>query len=243
VQDCTAAYIEGPAGGIPNAAITNQLVSSSQSYPSSSSYPSGGTPNLMAQVAVYESSYAQFLQPPQPPGNVDLWNLNKHTGGAIAGKWPLESKLNSGISDGGTHIGLMQVVTDTAQSSDPNAWNWVTNAADGVNLFSGTPPSEYNDANNKIQHATTYENQIVAKGYTPRLPQLSAAQLENMALVLYGPYASTALAMQYYMPVCPGRIVNTYTRKGANWTWGVNSSGNPNGVNYAATVRSKVVPQ
>ncbi len=127
VQDCTTAYVEGPAGGNPNASITNQLVSSNQSYPSSSSYPSGGTPNLMAQLAVKESSYAQFRRPDE--GNANLYD-------GVAGKWPFES------NDGASHIGLMQVMTDANEKFDPNAWNWVTNASDGVGLFSGAPPTE-----------------------------------------------------------------------------------------------------
>lgn len=198
VTDCANFYVEGPAGGIPNSTITNQLVSSGQSYQSSPSYPSGGTSNLMAQVAVYESGYAQFLEPPQPPKNVDLYKLYANTNGAIAAKWPLESRLTSGLSDGGSHIGLTQVATDPNQITataplipDPDAWNWVTNAADGVNLFSGSPPSEYQDTQNKIEHATTYENEIIQE-YIPTLPQLSATQLENMALVLYGPSGSRA---------------------------------------------------
>jgi hypothetical protein len=160
VEDCTTFYVEGPAvvngqGGILNSVITDQLAGTGSSYPNSypnsASFPTGGTQSLLAQVAVYESlgAYAQFLEPPQPPKNVDLWNLYKLTNGEIAAKWPIESQLSGGISDGGSHIGLMQVMTDPNQitapagmTPDPNAWNWMTNADDGVGLFSGTPPTE-----------------------------------------------------------------------------------------------------
>jgi hypothetical protein len=73
IQDCVTYYIDGPQGGITDGNITTQLETSAQSYPSSKSYPSDGTGTsaLMAQVAVKESSYAQFLYPgegflPQP---------------------------------------------------------------------------------------------------------------------------------------------------------------------------------
>src|SRR5579875_974863 len=242
VQDCTNAYIEGPAGGITNSVITSQLEQSPQSYPNSSSYPSGGTPSLLAQAAVYESGYAQFLEPPQPPKNFDLYNLFAKSSGEIAAKWPLESRLSDGLSDGGSHIGLLQVMTDANQSTDPNAWNWVTNATDGVNLFSGDPPAEYQDNNNKIDYATTYENEIIQEGYTPQLPNLSSTQLENMALLLYGPGASVDLTKQYYAPSCSGKIVKQFTCKGANWVWKENTN-NPTGTTYVDTVRAENVPQ
>jgi hypothetical protein len=201
----------------------------------------------MAQVAVYESlgSYGQFLEPPQPPKNVDLYNLYANTNGAIAAKWPIESQKPGGLSDGGSHIGLIQTMTDPNQTVDPNAWNWSTNGSDGVNLFSGTPPSEYSDAENKIQHATDYEN-IMIQEYIPgsppslKLPPLSGSNLENMALVLYGPAASNDPTRQYHIPVClpPGTVVynsatSTYACVGGTWQWAVNSTGNPGGVNYA----------
>src|SRR5216684_7469867 len=72
-----------------------------------------------------------------------------NTNGAIAAKWPIESQKPGGLSDGGSHIGLLQTMTDPNQTPDPNAWNWITNASDGVNLFSGTPPTEYQDTENK----------------------------------------------------------------------------------------------
>jgi hypothetical protein len=206
----------------------------------------------MAQVAVYESSYTQFLEPPQPPKNVDLYNLFANTN--IAAKWPLEGKLDSGLSDGGGHIGLMQVMTDPNQTPDPNAWNWITNANDGVNVFSGTPPSEYSDAENKIQYATDYENEMIQE-YIPgpppslKLPPLSGSNLEKGA----GPLRTGCLqrpdpAVLYTCLSPPGTAVynsvtSMYTCVGGTWQWAVNSTGNPNGVKYADDVRAKTVPQ
>ena len=83
-----------------------------------------------------------------------------------------------------------------------------------------------------------------------KLPPLSGSNLENMALVLYGPAASKYLTQQYYIPVClpPGTAVynsvtSTYTCVGGTWQWAVNSTGNPDGVKYADDVRAKTVPQ
>lgn len=52
-----------------------------------------------------------------------------------------------------------------------------------------------------------------------------------MPLVLYGPFASAALNMQYYIP-----------QAGPNGTpiWVVNTANNPQGVAYADSCRSKV---
>ena len=178
VTDCTTFYIEGPAGGILNRLLTDQLVNSTtQSYQRSTSYPSGGTPALMAQVAVKESTYRQFTSPVDTPANADLWRLQSDFG--ITAKWPDESP------GGGKYIALMQVMTDANQTSDPNAWNWITNANDGVNLFSGTPPSEFNDTENKIQHATDYENEMIQE-YIPGPPPPKAAPAFGLGAREYG---------------------------------------------------------
>jgi hypothetical protein len=59
-----------------------------------------------------------------------------------------------------------------------------------------------------------------------KLPPFSGSNLENMALVLYGPAASKYLTQQYYIPVClpPGTAVynsvtSTYTCVGRTWQW------------------------
>jgi hypothetical protein len=74
----------------------------------------------------------------------------------------------------------------------------VVNATDGVGLLSGTPPAEYSDGKNKIQHGIDYTNQIAAQGYTPKLPPMDAIHVENMGVLLYGPGASNNLSQQYY---------------------------------------------
>ncbi len=224
VQDCVTFYIEGPGDGILNSTITSQLAgassSSPQSYPNSKSYPSDGTgtPGLMAQVAAKESSYAQFQTPAVCNGYPDLWSLDA-TYNTLA-KWPEEPGVydNNGScigTDGGTHIGLMQVMTDADQGSDPNAWNWVTDAADGVGLFSGTPPAEYSTKSNRMQTAASLEKQIMSQYPRGALPTLTGYQLENMALVLYGPSAKTGLNQQYYTPNCAGTVTARTTARPA----------------------------
>ncbi|MGH7933679.1 MAG: hypothetical protein ACREQN_11020, partial [Candidatus Binataceae bacterium] len=164
------------------------------------------------------------------PPNSDLYNLDATYG--IVAKWPNEN-VQTSQTPRGEYIGLMQAMTDTDQQNDPNAWNWMTNATDGMNLFSGTPPAEYQDSKNKIQHATDYENQMRA-AYTPCPPVMTGNQIENMALVLYGGYSSGALTMQFYMPVCssPGKVLKTYTCKGATWQWVVNTGNQRNRTFY-----------
>ena len=87
--------------------------------------------------------------------------------------------------------------------------------------------------------ASTFQQKLASAGCistriinaNPGLPSLTPVQLENMALVLYGPFASAALNMQYYIP-----------QAGPNGTpvWVVNTANNPQGVAYADSCRSKV---
>lgn len=125
----------------------------------------------------------------------------------ISADWPVESY------DGGSHIGLMQMPT----RSMGVAFDWLSNTKAGVNLFG-----------NKIVSAQNLMNRIVAQHSGLRV--LSPTELENMALVLYGPYASASLSKQYYVPVQQNGV----------WVWIVNTSGNANGVMYADDVRSSV---
>ena len=265
VEDCTKAYVEGPAGGIyPNSIITNQLAGTGQSYPNSypnsayypnTYYPKDGTatPDLAAQIAAHESSYTQFQTPALCNGHPDLWGLDATYG--ILAKWPEEpyvydeNNVCTG-TDGGSHIGLMQVMTDADQSSDPNAWNWVTDTGDGVGLFSGTPPTEYNDTKSKMQHAIDYMNEIIQE-YVPgplpsgQLPPLSGFQLENQALVLYGPGAPHGAAHdEFCIPACSSGVsqydslTNNYICVGGTWAWSENSQGSP-AVQYVDEVRQE----
>lgn len=232
VQDCVTFYVEGPetgnggqgapggptgGQGILNTIITSRL---DMLYQQSPSYPNDGTatPDLMTGIAMKESSYKQFLTPEEPPYNPDLFSLwNNFT---IAAKWPLEGQKN-GQSDGGTHIGLMMFPT-----SDGDAWDWTINTNDGVN------DSTYGFAGNDLPLANTLATWMIkgnSKSNFPGHSPLAAPtgyQLENLALVLYGPYAhSTLWAEQYYIPVCIGTLSaknNTWTCSGAKWYWAIN---------------------
>ncbi len=120
--------------------------------------------------------------------------------------WPYESY------DGGSHIGLMQVPTTLT-----DAWDWHVNTLDGANLFQA-----------KLATARRLERRI--RRYFHGLRPLTPVQIENMALVLYGPYASGDLTMQYYYPQVTGHRA----------VWVVNTFYNPNGVAYADNVRASV---
>jgi len=128
--------------------------------------------------------------------------------------WPNES------FDGGSHIGLMMMPVSMLY-----AWDWLSNTQGGVQLF-----------RQKLSRAQSFGTKIV-KAH-PGLPTLSSLQVEQMAVLLYGPYASSNLGMQYYVPQCVGGTGPACT--GGMWTWVVNSAGNPNGVNYVTSVYSKV---
>jgi hypothetical protein len=129
-------------------------------------------------------------------------------------RWPNEAY------DGGSHIGLMMMPVSQA-----HAWDWTVNAQDGADLFSS-----------KLAVALSLEKKIVAAH--SGLRAFTGIERENMALVLYGPYAhSTSLSQQYYAPVAVP--VSTANPRGG-WEWQVNSPGNANGVAYADSVRSQI---
>ncbi len=240
VQDCVTFYVEGPEAGILNTTITSRLYSL---------YATGATPNLMTGIAMKESSYSQFRTPLET--NPDLFSL--YANFQIAAKWPFESPGN-----GGRYIGLMQVPT-----TDPIAWDWFQNTNDAVNS------TDHGFVAMKLPLANTWMNWIISENNKKNIPAhpglpsfLSpSVQMENLALVLYGPKASSLWTQQYYIPVCPSPGVitvkgNTWTCKGGSWYWaiddpaidpnvtpsnigpGVTVFGNPDGVNYANTVRS-----
>jgi hypothetical protein len=125
--------------------------------------------------------------------------------------WPQESY------DGGSHIGLMQMPTSTEIDY---AWDWQVNTAAGVNLFTS-----------KLSTAQRKMNVIIQQH--PGLSALNAVELEHMALVLYGPYASPNNMKQYYVPVLSKH----------RWKWVVNTTGNPKGVAYADSCLSAVHTQ
>lgn len=162
-------------------------------------YRNGATPRLMTGIAMVESTYRQFAV-------ITLYNRSD--------RWPLES------FDGGSHIGLMQVVT-----AMDRAWNWETNTEFGVNLYQ----------RDKLGAARRIMNRIIQANHDPRnnrrLRRLTDVELENMALVLYGPHASADLNAQYYVPqVMPDGSID----------WVVNTTGNAGGVAYANNCRNSV---
>jgi len=131
--------------------------------------------------------------------------------------WPLASY------DGGSHIGLMQMPT-----SMDYAFNWQDNASNGVALF-----------NSKVSMAKSVAASIVSSHNG--LPALTSLQLENMALVLYGPYAGgNNQGMQYYVPSCVGGTVSGVNCVNGQWQWIANTAGNANGVQYANKVRNSI---
>lgn len=176
---CPIDYSYVVGSAIPNAEITSRL----------ESLYHGATPNLLTGIAMRESSYTQFY-------NSTLYG--------IAARWPHES-----ASDGGSHIGLMQMPT-----TETHAWDWYANTSDAAQLFA-----------EKIRTAKRLERRI--RRQYKALPRLTDDQVENMALVLYGPYASPSLSMQYYDVQVVGNTA----------TWIVNTANNPNGVSYADDIR------
>jgi hypothetical protein len=143
--------------------------------------------------------------------------FKKQTLYGLSALWPHESG-----EDGGSHIGLMQmpVAMDVA-------WDWRANVDQAVILF-----------RKKLDRARTLENDII-KIHTG-LRALKGEEKENMALVLYGPYASADLEKQYYIPFCDGTVSGTEC-EGGTWDWQENTAGNSKGVAYATSVREKIV--
>jgi hypothetical protein len=170
--DKIVAYITGPPGpapDIPAIDITNQLTTLYKSVTlvtnSQDPYKLAFTPataGLMTQVVQLESSYRQFTS---------------NTVYQTAAFWPRESpqtknKYGDITSRTGAHIGLTQLPVNM-----PDAWDWLLNTQDGVNLFKSKLSIAYNT------FAVPFEVSH------PKLPGITPCQLEEMALALYGPYA------------------------------------------------------
>jgi hypothetical protein len=122
----------------------------------------------------------------------------------ISALWPTESPVTKLSPHHGTHIGLMQMPVSQA-----NAWDWLANTNNGVNFF----------VTSKLARARQVTSEII-RGH-PGLRELSGTELEHMALVLYGPNASSKLSKQYYAPA---------PSSSGGWDWVVNTAGNPQGV-------------
>jgi hypothetical protein len=123
--------------------------------------------------------------------------------------WPNESY------DGGSHIGLMQIPTTSGLSK---IWSWKENAALAVALF-----------REKLASAARISTKI--RQTHPGLRALNDVELENFALILYGPHADSSLTRQYYIPV----------ERNGKWVWVENSEGAGKGIAYAKSVRNGIV--
>jgi hypothetical protein len=116
-----------------------------------------------------------------------------------------------------------------------DAWDWTQNTGDGINSttygFVGEKLPTAQSLVSWLTGATKNKNVPVHKGLTAF--SSPSAELENMALVLYGQYAKPGSTHQYYMPVCPTANItanakrNTWTCNGANWYWATNIQCDP----------------
>lgn len=116
-------------------------------------------------------------------------------------------------------------------------------------MFSGTPPAEYGTVvnhklynPNKMQIAASNESRIVSEFPKRALPSLAGYQLENMAILLYGPRTSNNLQMQYYWPTCSGTVDNKGNCS-SGWVWSENTAGNQQETTYVDEVRNEAIPQ
>jgi hypothetical protein len=217
--------------GVPNSDITDQLETLYDGLrcPATScparyrTYaPDTSNPILLGQIAVQESDYQQFVESGGPPG------LPQWPPYGIDAFWPNESyqEVNESgtiTSKAGAHIGLMQVPL-----SMDNAWNWLDNTQAGATGPYGFQPKLVLAA----KHAAAIQTAHNGGAPNLHLPNLSSVQLENMALLLYGPFAPSKniLARQYYIPQCTGTVSGKTCSSG--WQWEPNTAGNPNGVDY-----------
>jgi hypothetical protein len=279
ITDCVTAYVEGPetgsgagnggltgGSGIPNSGITatlNSLYPASYSYNLYFSNDNTATPSLMTGIACRESGYHHFLTPAE--GNSDLFN-SLYNNQDIPAKWPNENFANSNTPRG-VYLGLMQVQASSDQQTDPNAWDWTTNAMDAVTKFSGGSRKVSDDVQDVVRwegylingDGTTVQSHVNSDGST--FAPLDAFQRENNALMEYGGYLSEhcpnlplscVVNYLYYTPQCPSPGTYTCTNKkctcsGADWQWVSNSTNESDGLNYvqngANGVRDPLLPQ
>ena len=163
-------------------------------------YSHGATPRLLTGIAFRESSYHQFVSRDKY-GHVALW--------------PNESS-----QDGGSHVGLMQVGTGTSSGVSgaqgvKNAWDWQENTKFAADLF-----------DEKLRIAAARERR--ARQQNHGLRALTALEIENWAVLLYGPYP---LNGPYYIVA---------TQPDGSVDWAVNSAGNPLGIGYVNSIRANI---
>jgi hypothetical protein len=113
------------------------------------------------------------------------------------------------------------LIQDKAFYSLEWAWNWESNTQEGVRLYSHDKLGAARRIMNRIIQARSQGNN--------RLRRLTDVELENMALVLYGPHASPDLGRQYYAPM---------TMPNGSIDWVINTAGNAAGVGYANNCRA-----
>ena len=190
IDDSTATdgpiYITVTGTPIPDATITNRLKALYDPEP-------GGTDSICCGIASIESSYIPFRP------NFTLYGRTD--------RWPHESDDDSaeGYQGGGSHINLMQVETTFTR-----AWNWLTNSADGVDLY---------EAN--INQSHTHVNNL--RNQHPGLRDLTAVEHENNASSIY------RTGNNYYYK---------WNGEEESPDWEINTD-NMLGVNYANDVRER----
>jgi len=205
--DKIVAYIVGPPGpspDIPYSDITSRLTTLYQNVTIANNPGdpvfSPATSELMSQVAQLESSLLQFRY------------KGRYSVGAF---WPTESPQTTNPTTGyvtpqGAHIGLTQVPV-----SMPDAWDWLHNTQDGVNLFQTKLSTGYSVS-------VTIRKLHLAPPANTILPALTSCQLEEMALALYGPFASKLPANLYYSAYCSGGTGISCTN--GSWQWKINTA-------------------
>jgi hypothetical protein len=223
--------------GIAYQTVTSQLTSLYQTLivPNSDPlFPISGatTPGLLTQIAMQESgTYQQFGDPPATSGKHAYYPFG------IIDSWPVESAVTNDSKARGSHIGLMQVPV-----TQQDAWNWLLNTADGFAVFQAKVNLAYSLADEEYETYT-------AQGNPTTLPKLTACQLEEMALELYGPDAEPLESEQYLFPKCIGNWTNLeHNACSGTLQWAINyAKGNSQiakkercGVCYVASVRSKM---
>ena len=246
VYDCMTAYVEGvDYDDLTSSTINGRLggvYTSSQYYPTDGT----GTSNLMAAIAMKESSCRQFATREDfNSRSRDLFDLVANYD--IYALFPHENQIpGSGVAIG-DKIGLMQVDTTSI-----DAWDWEFNTCHGVTLFAGDDPTctglgIFAPSGVKLALAAAYENAIINGGtYIPPgkkkkkstgsplcgLPSLNGYELENMALVLYagdlGPCLNKGYppsSCQYYIPQCPSKNVTASATCGPGGTPGLECQG------------------
>ncbi len=132
--------------------------------------------------------------------------FNSYTKYGLTARWPVENITSDPPPAIGTYIGMMQVpvAMDTA-------WDWLINTQTGANIFA----QKLIIATNEVANL-----QAARSG----LPNLTAVQLENYALGLYGGFYPD----RYYAPV----------QIGGQWQW--QTTTRQALLDYVSTIRNNI---